>query len=315
MQESIACIDINGIQLNYKLQKYDGWDAWCSDDIGVSGVLYSEIIEFNGNPVLFQYMIVPSSENNCSSLVLRANQIADDGTEEAMVQILDPEAFGNNFRDDYRYTMYQRNNLLIFEGHCGIFANADGETYWVEAYEFDGTTFECILNESASGSTIGEEFEWKDRFYDIAARFDAVGLNASAQSMRENYNGVKISPSENLDKIFTIVGRNSYFDDYNWDVPNFKITLKYMLGYESEYLIEDSNTRYLTNADLAGMNSEELRYARNEIYARHGRKFKDEELQNYFNSKSWYTGYRDEIPETELSDIEKANRDLIASLE
>ena len=30
-------------------------------------------------------------------------------------------------------------------------------------------------------------------------------------------------------------------------------------------------------------------YARNEIFARHGRKFKSEDLQAYFNSKSWYT--------------------------
>ena len=30
--------------------------------------------------------------------------------------------------------------------------------------------------------------------------------------------------------------------------------------------------------------------ARNEIYARHGRKFNDSELQAYFNSKSWYKG-------------------------
>lgn len=31
-------------------------------------------------------------------------------------------------------------------------------------------------------------------------------------------------------------------------------------------------------------------YAKNEIYARHGRKFLSTELQEYFNDKSWYQG-------------------------
>ena len=35
---------------------------------------------------------------------------------------------------------------------------------------------------------------------------------------------------------------------------------------------------------------EDLRIARNEIYARHGRKFDSNELRTYFESKSWYRG-------------------------
>ena len=31
-----------------------------------------------------------------------------------------------------------------------------------------------------------------------------------------------------------------------------------------------------------------LRYARNEIFARHGRKFSDPTINAYFRSKSWY---------------------------
>ena len=35
---------------------------------------------------------------------------------------------------------------------------------------------------------------------------------------------------------------------------------------------------------------QEINYAKNEIYARHGRQFASKELQDYFNSKSWYNG-------------------------
>jgi cell division protein FtsL len=56
----------------------------------------------------------------------------------------------------------------------------------------------------------------------------------------------------------------------------------------SDYVIPDSSTRELTNADLAGLSEWELRVARNEIYARHGRMFEDEALDSYFRGKSWY---------------------------
>lgn len=57
-----------------------------------------------------------------------------------------------------------------------------------------------------------------------------------------------------------------------------------------EYLLPESNSRYLTAADLSGLSHEQLCFARNEIFARHGRIFKTPEIAAYFNSKSWYKG-------------------------
>lgn len=60
----------------------------------------------------------------------------------------------------------------------------------------------------------------------------------------------------------------------------------------SDYILQDSSSRLLTRADVEklGLSLREINYAKNEIYARHGRKFHSMELQNYFNSKSWYRG-------------------------
>ncbi|MGI6006959.1 MAG: YARHG domain-containing protein [Ruminococcus sp.] len=55
-----------------------------------------------------------------------------------------------------------------------------------------------------------------------------------------------------------------------------------------DYIIPDSATRELTTADLTGLSEWELRVARNEIYARHGRMFEDASLDSYFRGKSWY---------------------------
>lgn len=59
---------------------------------------------------------------------------------------------------------------------------------------------------------------------------------------------------------------------------------------ETDYVIPYSSDRYLTNDDLVGLSSEELMYARNEIYARHGYIFNDAEIRAYFEKKPWYTG-------------------------
>lgn len=80
------------------------------------------------------------------------------------------------------------------------------------------------------------------------------------------------------------------------------------------YIFPDSDTRLLTEDDLEGMSNEELRRGRNEIAARHGRRFTDGSLQEYFDSQSWYEGTIDADDfnkEVRLSDIEQENMEFI----
>lgn len=88
----------------------------------------------------------------------------------------------------------------------------------------------------------------------------------------------------------------------------------------SDYVIPDSGTHSYTSDDIRRMNLsvDQLWYARNEIYARHGRKFKDQTLQAYFNSKSWYTPIYspEEFDDSvQLSGTEKANAEAIKTIE
>ena len=59
---------------------------------------------------------------------------------------------------------------------------------------------------------------------------------------------------------------------------------------QTEWFFPDSSERLLTDADVVGLSKAELQIARNEIYARHGRKFNNPDLQAWFNSCSWYNG-------------------------
>ncbi|MCR4654989.1 MAG: YARHG domain-containing protein [Lachnospiraceae bacterium] len=59
---------------------------------------------------------------------------------------------------------------------------------------------------------------------------------------------------------------------------------------KSEYIFPDSDSKAINKEDAEKLTDEELRIAINEIYARHGRKFNSSDLQEYFESKSWYKG-------------------------
>lgn len=88
--------------------------------------------------------------------------------------------------------------------------------------------------------------------------------------------------------------------------------------YEGDYIFPNSDSKKLTKADLRNMTSEELRLGRNEIYARHGRLFDDEELQEYFDEQSWYVGTIEPsefVDSQELNDIERRNAKFILKYE
>ncbi len=86
----------------------------------------------------------------------------------------------------------------------------------------------------------------------------------------------------------------------------------------TDYIIPESSSRKLTKKDVKGKSARQLRIARNEIYARHGRLFVDQELQDYFDSKDWYFGYiepEDFVETEELSKLERRNALFIRKFE
>lgn len=57
----------------------------------------------------------------------------------------------------------------------------------------------------------------------------------------------------------------------------------------STYILPDSGSHRYTAGELSDLSDWELYLARNEIFARRGREFRNEDLQRYFESQSWYT--------------------------
>ncbi|TCD31211.1 TcaA 3rd/4th domain-containing protein [Bacillus wiedmannii] len=79
------------------------------------------------------------------------------------------------------------------------------------------------------------------------------------------------------------------------------------------FIFPDSDSRKLTSTDLAYLSKEQLKIARNEIYARHGHMFQTKDMQAYFSKQSWYR----ENPyfSGTLTNIESYNVELIKARE
>jgi hypothetical protein len=84
-----------------------------------------------------------------------------------------------------------------------------------------------------------------------------------------------------------------------------------------DYIISDSNKRYVTEKEVQALSPWERFIARNEIYARHGRGFNDQRLKDYFGSKNWYSRRYspEEFNDNVLNSYEKKNANFIRSIE
>ena len=69
----------------------------------------------------------------------------------------------------------------------------------------------------------------------------------------------------------------------------------------------------LDKRDLHEKTCENLRIMRNEIYARHGRRFNDPELQEYFFQQKWYRPKfdPDQFPQEKITIVQARNIEYI----
>jgi len=117
-------------------------------------------------------------------------------------------------------------------------------------------------------------------------------------------------------KKFDAPGIRDYFNWRDWYKPAknqsaIKLTkieqqnVDTLLGYEAK-IRERLSTEELKEDTLGDMFAEDLRVLRNEIYARHGRIFKDVDLQKYFEAQAWYKPNPD-FKDDQLNVVEAAN--------
>ena len=110
----------------------------------------------------------------------------------------------------------------------------------------------------------------------------------------ENASSDEEADGETEDRIYLIPG-----DDKSSNRLSYTTTVKY------------------TIQNLSVLDSYGLKITRNEIYARHGRIFNDQELQEYFQRQNWYVPQTasNDFDDSCLNEVEKYNIQLISTYE
>jgi len=80
------------------------------------------------------------------------------------------------------------------------------------------------------------------------------------------------------------------------------------------YVLSGSNSRLIAESELTNLTPWQLKVARNEIYARHGRTFVHQDLACYFSNQNWYT-INPNFSESQLSSTENKNVATILNYE
>lgn len=175
-------------------------------------------------------------------------------------------------------------------------------TVWLNSIDDDGITFTAGIG--ASGYTayvdIRDYFaEWVDEYTACYAE----GFNYVLYITLNNDGSISLEDTQpyagnlSLSGIYTRESEAQFSD--------------------CEFVFPHSSSDYIAYEECEGLNELECRIARNEIYARHGRKFTDESLQGYFDVCTWYQGTVEagDFNESVLNEYELENLNTITDYE
>lgn len=203
--------------------------------------------------------------------------------EDGLRSLHDLAVLQDKEADDIRLTM-----TINADGSGQMIGGGEGSKVlnWTESN--DRYTITC------DGMIYTGNFETDDQF--VMTGSDDVKLHFSQNISHQIPNQIEVTPSPSPSPTPTPtqdsfwgtepteapsdVGDSEEFEDFDDADEDIED--------DDTYIFPNSDTEYLTKSDLSGMSKSEINLAKNELYARHGRKFKSKELQEYFENKDWY---------------------------
>ena len=201
--------------------------------------------------------------------------------------------------DDYPYG-------LDYEVLTGDYSRLNGPKCGISIWEMNenGITFAVGLGTSGYLAYVDMRdctAEWIDEYTAVYT---------------EDYSGYRLEFAFQNEEAYVTLTENQPYSE------EFSLAGGYMLDStlqdnSHEYVFPDDNVAALQPSDLWGKTAGECKIARNEIYARYGRRFNDEQLQGYFDTCSWYSGTvaAEDFSDNVLNEVEKANLQVIAAYE
>lgn len=300
--------------------------------ISIIGILMALMRRHNTQNVASKNIEAAYGDSFDETVDYDANPETDDAVEhnDADLEMIEPneETFSDNFEMGHSDIDIEGEVLSIRDKYDRIMDKVMGGqlnvsiiTEGVTAYQSGDSVQAVFVNKGVDGYDYSRKYYFDDNHLMFAyyEGSDAHRLYFKNDKLfRWRYSPVASNPqdAENYD--------GDYADGYQ-ELEDYAVRESYTFLNDMEtvdedvadYILSNSDSRYLTKSDLEGLSKEECRLARNELYARHGRKFDDEALTNYFSQFDWYhpTIDPDNFDESILNDVEIANRDLIVQFE
>lgn len=103
-----------------------------------------------------------------------------------------------------------------------------------------------------------------------------------------------------------------YNVDHIKDIEEVKLCFKNAPAINRDYILYDSYYYKLTTEEIERLSNLEILLARNEIFARHGYIFGIPELNDYFQTKPWYTKVSNDV---NLNEVEEYNVQALKAVE
>lgn len=246
-----------------------------------------------------------------------ASPVEDEPFEPETPEAVEPEAasYDTNIWDqrlpELPYSVYQQYYVAYYAGMRGgqiEIAVFDVDAYPEDVYlvwDGDGSTIELsnyeALRNCEQYALNPNAWEWvaiDAEYWRMAdSAWDVISSNLD---IRDSY-GNMMQPHITKTGIPEDLDLSSYYRPRQED--------------PSEYILYGSDSRYITEEELEGLTEAEYTIAVNELYARHGRKFQNEEIQAYFEQFSWYTPMvePEDFDESVFNEYETANRDTLVN--
>lgn len=328
-------------QFGYELDKSEGLSN--GDTVTVTACMYDE--DDPTDYCLRAYGMVPESStktytvNGINSYIKEISEISDESLKEMQSQAEEV------YQDDVVQNWGESEKLksLTYMGNY-LLVNKKNDDYWGSnniLYLVYQVQVEDTYSNKGKTYTELNTIYWYICFYDLLVDSDGV-TTVDVTNYGTPYSGVRIDVDEadgwwggtmwyydgyeTLDELYQEAVTDNLDSYKHEDNVNEKLAAasetkkaeqenkeessnENASEAENGMIFPDSSTAEINSEDLKKLSDEELRYAVNEIYARHGYIFKDDQLRTYYEQYDWYkeTVKPEDFSDSVFNEVEKRN--------
>ena len=314
--ETLEMCDLNGAKYHYYIKDGIEYLQYTDGLRGYKGCLAYKILDIDsdGQEELVAFDIRENSENG-NDIYAQVYEQKDGNVFLADEEIMVDYFMGAGCDLGAMRMMIKDNKYICADFNQLVFLSGDGWSLGAKVLQYDGEKLDEYVSYEGRGSAIHE----------IASQYQTQIFKLKELKWIKTAENLELRDDISLsiaDGGFDILAKIRVQNSHGYSTAGYTLDLPVATCYllsgneEEEYIFPHSSEEYLTEEEVSNLDKATLRIARNEIYARYGWSFKDEQLKEYFENKSWYLkNVFGKVTDDQLSEIEKANRDLIAKYE